>query len=128
MGKFNNPLIRSFFTGRKVHLVLHIAAWTILFILPTYLLFIDSGNDRSMLNSTYIQISLYAVIFYANYLLLSPQLFNKRRKALYFIAAFPLVAVATNEKERKKAEKAKPDSELAFLKNQINLYFLFISP
>lgn len=75
-----------------------------------------------MLNSTYIQISLYAVIFYANYLLLSPQLFNKRRKALYFIAAFPLVAVATNEKERKKAEKAKPDSELAFLKNQINLF------
>jgi hypothetical protein len=38
---------------------------------------------------------LYAVIFYANYLWLSPKLFFKARKVIYFAAALSLVVLAT---------------------------------
>jgi two-component system, LytTR family, sensor kinase len=151
-----------------------------------------------------IQIFLYAVIFYANYLLFTPRLFLKNRKVQYFIAALSLLIIATivnkktfnifenkehsyrretgirppmqplpgvpfmpdqsfrmepkrpsknwpmynfiittlflsgfgmglsfsdklrqHEKDRKEAEKEKLNTELAFLKNQINPHFLF---
>jgi len=204
MVKIYSDLNSKFFTGRKVHIILHIAVWIILFILPAYLLFIDSGSDESILSRTYVQIFLYAVIFYANYLLLTPKLFFKQKKVLYFIAAVSLVVMATfvnevtfkaygfrgpdnkramemrqqlqpppgipfmpgnqmpeerkrpsknwpmynfiittvflsgfglglsftdkftqQEKKRKEAEKENLNSELAFLKNQINPHFLF---
>lgn len=204
MGKFYREVTPRLFTGKKVHIILHVAVWLILFILPAYLLFIDSGNDESILRQTYIQIFLYVVIFYANYLLLTPRLFFMRRKVLYFIAAISLVSLATiinevtfktfgfrgpgdnhemqmrpsmqpppgiplmpqnefrvrhrrpsanwpmynfiittlflsgfglglsftdkftkQEKIRKEAEKEKLNTELAFLKNQINPHFLF---
>jgi two-component system, LytTR family, sensor kinase len=205
MGKFYNDLNPGIFTGRKAHIILHVAVWIILFLVPAYLLFIDSGSDEIIIRRIYIQIFLYAVIFYTNYLVLTPRLFFKKRKALYFIAAISLVALATfvneytfkkfdyrriatvnremeirahmqpppgvpfmpgnvfraqhrmpsenwpmynfiittlflsgfglglsftdkftqHEKERKEAEKEKLNTELAFLKNQINPHFLF---
>lgn len=204
MGKFYKEMNPKLFASKKVHIILHVAVWLILFLLPAYLLFIDSGNDNSILRQTYIQIFLYVVIFYANYLLLTPRLFFKRRKVLYFIAAISLVGLATiinevtfktygfrgpddkhrmqmrpsmqpppgvpimpqnefrvrprrpsanwpmynfiittlflsgfglglsfidkftkQEKIRKEAEKEKLNTELAFLKNQINPHFLF---
>lgn len=204
MRKFYNDLNPKTFTGNKVHIILHIAVWLILFILPAYLLFIDSGSDEFILRRVYVQIFLYAVIFYANYLLLTPKLFFRRRKVLYFIAAISLVLIATSinelafkkydfrgrnanrnmgmrpsiqpppgvpfmpgnqfpaelkrpsenwpmynfiittlflsgfgmglsftdkftqqEKKSKEAEKEKLNTELAFLKNQINPHFLF---
>lgn len=204
MGKLYIDLNPGVFTGRKAHIILHVAVWLLLFILPAYLLFIDSGNDESVLRRTYVQIFLYVVIFYANYLLFTPKLFFRHRKLLYFVAAISLVVVATvvneyafkkydfrgrntnhemgmrprlqpppgvpfmprnqfpmgykmpsknwpmynfiittvflsgfglglsftdkftkQEKERKEAEKEKLNTELAFLKNQINPHFLF---
>ncbi|MDO9255491.1 MAG: histidine kinase [Bacteroidales bacterium] len=204
MRKLYNEWNTKLFSGRKIPVMLHVAVWLILFILPAYLLFIDSGNDESILRRTYIQIFLYAVIFYANYLVFTPKLFFKHRKLLYFVAAISLVVIATivnelafkaygfrgrdanremgkylrlqpppgvpfmprnefvaepqrpsanwplynfiittlflsgfglglsftdkfteQEKKRKEAEKEKLNSELAFLKNQINPHFLF---
>lgn len=83
------------FSGKKVHIILHIIVWIILFILSAYLLYNKSSNDFSFLNRIYFQILLYAVIFYANYLWLSPKLFFKKRKVLYFAAALSLVVIAT---------------------------------
>ena len=199
-----NRMTFTFFTGKKVHIILHLTVWIILFILSTYLLYNDSNNNWFFLSSTYMQIFLYAVIFYANYLWLSPKLFFKQKKVLYFIAALSLVAISTlvtelsfkafvgegpggkrememrkrfntapgapimpkgpfpferkrpsmnwpifnfilttlflsgfgmglsfsdklrqNEKERKEAEKENLNTELAFLKYQINPHFFF---
>ena len=204
MAKIYGDLNPGIFTGRKAHIILHLAVWLILFILPAYLLFIDSGNNYTILRRIYVQIFLYAVIFYTNYLVLTPKLFFKKRKLLYFIAAVSLLIIATlineftfkkfdyrgpgdnhemgmrpqvqpppgvpfmpgnkfrdghrrpsenwpmynfiittlflsgfglglsftdkftqHEKQSKEAEKEKLNTELAFLKNQINPHFLF---
>lgn len=103
MGKFYSGIYPAFLTGRKAKILLHFAVWLILFILPTYLLYIDSDSNKFFLERTYVQIFLYAVIFYANYLLLTPLLFFRQRKILYFASALSLIALATfiNEKASK---------------------------
>jgi two-component system, LytTR family, sensor kinase len=199
----NYPVNFSFFSGKKVPVITHLAVWGFFFILPTYLLHLDAKDDHTFLLRSYLQIFLYALIFYANYLWFTPKLFLRNRKVLYFIVAIVLVAVATivneitfrsfvehrpgaqsgmefrpnmqppglplrpgdpfpkdhkrpsknwplynflvttlfisgfgmglsfsdklrqHEKERKEAEKEKLNSELAFLKNQINPHFFF---
>lgn len=204
MRKLYNDSYTKLFSGKKLTIMLHVAVWIILFILPAYLLFIDSGSDDFILSRTYIQIFMYAIIFYANYLLFTPKLFFKHRKVMYFTAAISLVVISTvinevtfkkyvfrgrndkqemvmrqqlqpppgvpfmpgnefrtqpkmpsknwpmynfiittvflsgfglglsftdkftqQEKIRKEAEKEKLNTELAFLKNQINPHFLF---
>jgi len=204
MGKLYSFTKPSFISDKKIYLILHVTVWIVLFMLPTYLFYADSGNDKSFLYRTYFQIFLYAVIFYANYLWLTPLLFFRNRKILYFITALALIAAATfvndkvfarsnkgpmpnrmenemhtriqpppgipfaprdfqtderkrpaknwpmynfilttlflsgfgmglsfsdklrkHEKERKEAEKEMLNTELAFLKNQINPHFFF---
>jgi two-component system, LytTR family, sensor kinase len=115
MGKPYNVSNLSLFTGKKAAIILHFAIWIILFILPAYLLFIDSGRDQSVLSRIYVQIFLYAVIFYANYLLLTPKLFFRQRKVLYFIAALSLLVIATtiNEVTFSNFEKHGPNDKPA---------------
>ena len=204
MGKLYSFTKPSFISDKKIYLILHVTVWIVLFMLPTYLLYADSGSDKTFLYRTYLQVFLYAVIFYANYLWLTPFLFFKKKKLLYFVAALALVAAATyaneqvfsrlnkgpmsnkmendmrprfqqppgipympennppmerkrpaknwpvynfilttlflsgfgmglsfsdklrqHEKERKEAEKEMLNTELAFLKNQINPHFFF---
>jgi two-component system, LytTR family, sensor kinase len=193
----------SWFSGKKLYFVLHIAVWLTLFIIPTYLLYLDSGNDSGFLSRAYEQTALYVVIFYTNYLWLAPRFFFRHRKILFFVLSLLLVATAAiiaqktimskfdvknkhdifrmppantqipimppqhtmqmemkrprpsknwplynfmitgmlisgfglglkfsdkliqNEKERKESEKERLNSELAFLKNQINPHFFF---
>jgi two-component system, LytTR family, sensor kinase len=190
-------------SGRKLHVALHIIIWIALFIIPTYLLFLDSGDDSSFLLRAYEQTALYILIFYLNYLWLAPRFFFRQKRLLFFLLSILILASATviaqviiltkfdekhkhevfkmpppdarfqmmppvhsmpsemkmpkpsknwpmynfmitgllisgfalglkfsdkliqNEKERKESEKEKLNSELAFLKNQINPHFFF---
>jgi two-component system, LytTR family, sensor kinase len=203
MGKRYNTLNLSFFSGTKLKIFLHITVWIIFFILPAYLLNFDSGIDLHSLSRAYIQIFLYAIIFYFSYLWLTPKLFFKNKKVLFFIASLAIIGIMTgineisfrafdensphfrqeinnkrgfqpgpndplkrgpfpferkrppknwpiynfiittlfisgfgmglcfsdkliqHEKERKDAEKENLNTELAFLKNQINPHFFF---
>jgi two-component system, LytTR family, sensor kinase len=85
----------SLLTGKKVQLLLHVLVWTILFIFPSYLLYIDSRQEVNFLYHNYIQTTIYAIIFYINYFLLIPYLFFRKKKALYFASAFILVVLMT---------------------------------
>jgi two-component system, LytTR family, sensor kinase len=204
MGKSYNTIHFSFLRGKQLIIILHITVWVIFFILPAYFLNNDSGIDLHSLIRAYIQILLYAIVFYMNYLWLTPQFFFKKKKVLYFITTLILIGTVTginefafrrlepnwpferhetlkrqyfnpqndgpvipndprgfdkkrppknwplynfiittlfisgfgmglcfsdkliqNEKERKEAEKEKLNTELAFLKNQINPHFFF---
>lgn len=194
---------RSLFKGRNLTIILHLVIWLVVFILPTYLLYLDSRNDTTFLYSSLIQTLLFAIVFYANYLWLTPRLFLKKKLVLYFLASFMMLAASTyisnttftrmhneshmspdgkvfrpgiqppivpfhppdikmmekkrpsknwpiynfiittlfisgfgmglcysdkfreQEKSRKEAEKEKLQTELAFLKNQINPHFFF---
>ncbi|HBF88529.1 MAG TPA: hypothetical protein DDX39_07800 [Bacteroidales bacterium] len=182
----------SFFAGRKLVFSLHIVAWIILFILPSYFLYIDSSNDDKFLVRSFYQTGIFILIFYINYFWLIPYFFFKKRKSLYFLFASVLIVIMSfvyekfdnnpmrenkmmpppefimkmnqdikkhprpsknwptynfiltsvlissfgfglrfseklfkNEKKQKEIEKAKINSELAFLKNQINPHFFF---
>jgi two-component system LytT family sensor kinase len=202
-------------TGNKLSYFLHVIAWAILFVVPSYLMYRESSDDVIILIMSSSQTVLYAIIFYVNYIWLAPRLFFENKKVLYFITAVLLILcmsalmgfvddhylpgpdhpgrldvappgqengpglpgearpyefrqgdptrsrngkphhpplrqmpsynfiltsifitgfsiglrysekVIQQEKERKEAEKEKLNSELAFLKNQINPHFFF---
>jgi len=78
---------------RKINLqiFLHIIAWMILFIVPTYFFYLDSAGNSPFINRAIIQTAIYFVIFYLNYLWLAPKLFFNNKKVKYFIYAGALV-------------------------------------
>ncbi len=81
--------------GRKLMIIMHLSVWLMLFLLPTYFFYLNSSEGNSFLYRTLIQITIYAVVFYCNYLLLTPYLFLKGKRFLYFTSAILLVALAT---------------------------------
>ena len=95
MGKPYKTFNLAFLSGNKIKILLHITVWIILLILPAYLIYIDSSHDIFFLNRTYVQIFLYAIIFYVNYLWLTPKLFFRKKKVLYFISSIALIAIMT---------------------------------
>jgi hypothetical protein len=85
----------GFFKGRNLMIIMHLSVWLMLFLLPTYFFYLNSSEGSSFLYRSLIQIAIYAIVFYFNYLLLTPFLFLKGRRLLYFATAFALVALAT---------------------------------
>lgn len=81
----------SIFTGKKLYITLHVLAWTILFFLPAYLLFISTGNDRFFYVRFYSQTLAYALIFYLNYFWLLPKFFFTQKRVRYFVWATTLI-------------------------------------
>jgi two-component system, LytTR family, sensor kinase len=79
------------FTGKKLYITLHALAWTILFFLPSYLLFISSGDDRFFYIRFYSNALAYALIFYINYFWLLPKFFFARKKGWYFLSVVVLI-------------------------------------
>jgi len=78
-----------------MHIILHIIAWAFLFVLPVYLLYIDSMYDTKFFIWSSIQVVIYAIIFYFNYLIFVPKLFLKGKKIIYFITVFSFIALMT---------------------------------
>jgi hypothetical protein len=89
-------LMKFFFTGTKVQILLHLAVWAILFFFPSYLMYVDSTRDINFLYHNYIQTLFYAIIFYVNFFILIPYLFFRRKNKIpYFVSAFLLILLMT---------------------------------
>jgi two-component system, LytTR family, sensor kinase len=85
----------SFISGKKLKVLLHLAVWSALFILPTYLLYGDSTRDRNFLMEVWFQLTCYAVIFYLSYFLFAPRLFFAGKKIFYFISSGLIIIIFT---------------------------------
>jgi hypothetical protein len=72
--------------GKKMQVLLHIAAWCILLGLPLYN--INRWNvPKEFLWVYYINAAIYGIIFYGNYLVLIPRYFFSNRRAKYYLSA-----------------------------------------
>jgi hypothetical protein len=80
-------------TNRQIQVLLHVAAWIIILIIPQYIAHTYGDGNEKALYRAYFYIAVYGVIFYLNYLLLVPRLFLKDRKGLYFLAAASTIIV-----------------------------------
>ena len=82
--------MKSFFTGIKIKIFLHLLAWKIFLGLPLY--FIQKwqgGND--LLYLFYISTIIGGIIFYVNYLILVPMFFFQKKRYKYFISVIILL-------------------------------------
>jgi len=83
---------KNYFQGNVIQVLLHVIAWIILLGLPLY--FIkrwEIGKDFIWLY--YINVIINGIIFYVNYLILTPRFFFARRKYRYFISVMLLLLV-----------------------------------
>ena len=78
--------------GRTLSISMHIMAWLLLIILPQIIINHYWGNSNFIAWGFYLGAAFYGIIFYINYLYLVPQYFLNKRKTLYFILAFVVIA------------------------------------
>lgn len=85
---------KNIFTNSKLFILLHILAWGIIFLIPHYIISTYGDGNMHFLMHLYVNISLYGILFYANYLLFIPRLLlNDRKTSYYFISLLFLVLV-----------------------------------
>ncbi|MCX6304657.1 MAG: histidine kinase [Bacteroidetes bacterium] len=88
-------MTRSFLTGKKLRVLLHLVVWSVLFILPAYMLYGNSARDRSFMIEVWFQLACFAVLFYTSYNLLAPRFFFTGKKVMYFITAALMIIIFT---------------------------------
>lgn len=84
---------------RKLMPWLHLLVWSILFVVPVYILFLETSKDYHFLAFAYSQIVFYAIIFYLNYLWLAPAFYLRGKRTLYFVMALMLIVTVTLTEE-----------------------------
>ncbi|MGD0341407.1 MAG: histidine kinase [Bacteroidales bacterium] len=84
-------LMKAPFLGRKkLKPLLHLLAWIILLALPLY--FIKRWQvEKDFIWLYYINILIYGIIFYSNYLVLIPRFFFSEKRYRYFLSVIILV-------------------------------------
>ncbi len=76
--------------GTKIRVVLHILVWAIILALPLYSVKrLQFSSDFLLIYYSYTIIN--GLLFYANYLLLIPKLFFRKRRISYYLSALALV-------------------------------------
>ena len=77
--------------GNWMVLILHIAAWILLFAVPIYLFSLDTNPDEFFRVRVFSRTFIFVLIFYINYFLLVPRLLFKQKRVGYYVAATALV-------------------------------------
>lgn len=81
----------SFPGGNKLKPLLHLLAWIILLGLPLY--FIKRWQvEKDFIWLYYINILIYGIIFYSNYLVLIPRFFFSEKRYKYYLSVIILIA------------------------------------
>ncbi|MFN8256335.1 MAG: histidine kinase [Bacteroidales bacterium] len=81
----------AFFTRKKIPVLLHVAAWSVLLLLPTYFIGIEQGRDRFFVQMVIVRTFIYVVLFYLNFFWLIPGLLFKNKKWQYYITLLLLI-------------------------------------
>jgi len=82
--------MKSFFTGRKIKIFLHLLAWAIFLGLPLYFIQKRQGGNN-FLYLFYISTIIGGIIFYVNYLILVPIFFFHKKRYTYVISVIILL-------------------------------------
>lgn len=69
----------------KIYILLHISAWLLLFIIPPIYLYIDSNYEIFILKRSYLQSLVYISLFYLNYFILIPFLYDRKQTTFYVV-------------------------------------------
>ncbi|MFT3740762.1 MAG: histidine kinase [Breznakibacter sp.] len=73
--------------------ILHICAWASILVIPQYIIHtFGDGNGRS-LTHFYVNTTIYGVMFYSNYLILTPKFYLNNRKWAYFGLTLLVIAL-----------------------------------
>lgn len=76
---------------KRIVISLHIGVWMILFILPQLLVSTGDFPDFRTFLGIFFRTSIFAIIFYVNYLWLIPKFLNKSRGLLYLISLLGMI-------------------------------------
>ncbi|MDP2723080.1 MAG: histidine kinase [Bacteroidales bacterium] len=80
-------------SDNRLVITLHVMAWIIILVIPGYLDNTFGEGNKEFLIHMYVNLSIYGVLFYLNYLWLVPKLLFRNKKARYFLSAFVLLLV-----------------------------------
>jgi two-component system, LytTR family, sensor kinase len=81
----------SIFSGKNSSVILHVFAWTILLLIPLYLITTDMGTDMFFIQRVYLRTIIYVIIFYLNFFFLIPRLLFVKKKWKYYVAISSII-------------------------------------
>lgn len=81
----------SLFTGKKLSVFLHIAAWVIVFLLPFFLMSVERRQDIVFTGRIFVRTAIYALIFYISYAWLIPKLLFKEKKIPFYLSIIAVI-------------------------------------
>jgi two-component system, LytTR family, sensor kinase len=81
----------SVFSGKKSTIVLHIVAWTILLLIPLYLITANPNMNLYFIQRVYLRTIVYVIIFYLNFFWLISWLLFRGKKWQYYLVLITLI-------------------------------------
>jgi two-component system, LytTR family, sensor kinase len=84
---------RIYLSSKKLQILLHIAAWIIIIILPQYLLRMNWARNLFFAGRLYMSTAIYGMVFYLNFFWLIPKLFLKGRRFSYVFSAITAIVI-----------------------------------
>jgi sensor histidine kinase YesM len=81
----------SVFSGKKSTIILHIVAWTILLLIPLYLVTANPNMNLFFIQRVYLRTIIYVIIFYLNFFWLISWLLFRGKKWQYYLVLIALV-------------------------------------
>jgi sensor histidine kinase YesM len=75
----------NYFFNKRLGLLLHFLGWSVLLLLPHYIINVYGDGNTAPLHHLYTETLVFGVFFYLNYLLLVPRLFFNGKRLNYFL-------------------------------------------